>query len=55
MNVLTELAYGLPVVPQFTITVTVFLTFSVYSLRISGDIPGNSYNLFLFALDLQLN
>ncbi len=55
LNMLTQLSYGLPAAPQFAISMTIFLTFSVYSLRISGDIPGWLKTCLLSYLIINLN
>ncbi len=50
MNCVILSAFGLPFAPQMTITMTSFLTLSVNSLRIAGDIPVQSEYLPLITL-----
>jgi hypothetical protein len=38
LNVVTLIMFGCPPIPQFTISVTLFMTFSVNSVRVSGGI-----------------
>jgi hypothetical protein len=42
LNLITVLSFALPYIPQITLSMTTFLTFSVYSLRIASDIPTQS-------------
>ena len=42
LNCVTLLAYSLPFATQIGLSMTTFMTFSVYSVRISGDMPVES-------------
>ncbi len=42
LNILTLLAFGLPATAQFSLSITIFLTFSVSAVRIASQIPVQS-------------
>ncbi len=50
LNVITILSFYVPFIPQMSMCMSCFLTFSVYSLRISQDIPTQSEYLPMISL-----
>ena len=54
LNIVVLLLFGVPFVPQVNACLTIFMTFSIYSLRVSSDMPTQSQYLPMVTLFYML-